>query len=265
MKVFKTVNAIVITAISALLPYLSNAEDVDPSDLTQVNSFISGTSSNAGNLNIMVGLAGSYSEGNNFVGLIDHGIETQGHDQGAQASRLRYFQVLDTHNQNISQLGFSIDYMKNWALDKGAKGETATSDLFALGFIGKVATPWKNFSIFPNIAYVQGSVNQKLKYQPNINADFKGYQFNIFGSLDLGDAGYIIIQPQYMKLNMDDDTDNANIFKVKTGYGKSLSKSKQWWAEISHTYINTSIAKSKLTQETNNDDHIIELALSYYF
>jgi hypothetical protein len=263
MNALNILKPLIIVSISTLLPYISNAADIDPSDLTQVNSFISGTSNDAGNINIMAGFAGAYGEGNNFLGLIDHGIETQGSDQGAQASRLRYFQVLDTGKQNISQLGFSIDYMKDWSLNKGAKGKTPSSDLVALGFIGKVSTGWQNFSLFPNIAYVQGSAKQEIPNNANLKVNFTGYQFNIFGSLDLGDAGYIIIQPQYMKLDMDNSADNADIIKVKTGYGRSLSDSKQWWAELSHTYTKTKAAT--ISPETNNDDHIVELAFSYYF
>ena len=70
---------------------------INPSDLTAVNSFTSLNTDNEGKITGMLGIAGQYSKGNNFLGLIEHGVGTRSEGQGKQDSRLRYFQVLDSY------------------------------------------------------------------------------------------------------------------------------------------------------------------------
>ncbi|MCL1095050.1 hypothetical protein [Shewanella kaireitica] len=247
--------------------------DIDPSDLTAVNSFTSVSSDDNGKVNAMLGVAGQYSKGNNFLGLIEHGVETRAEGQGQQDSRLRYFQVLETGAQAISQIGFSIDYMKGWSKDNGSKGKSPSSDIVALGVIGKVATPWDCVSLFPNVAYVTGEVKQEIDNKSGIQADLRGYQANLFGSIDLGSAGYLVLQPQFMSLDVEAKADlsnvpkTLNVFKMKTGYGIAFTQSKQWWAEISHTYVRTSASAqlSNGTERLTDNDNKFELAISYYF
>ena len=246
---------------------------INPSDLTAVNSFTSLNTDNEGKITGMLGIAGQYSQGNNFLGLIEHGVGTRSEGQGKQDSRLRYFQVLDTGAQAISQIGFSIDYMKGWSKDSGAEGKSPSSDIVAFGVIGKVATPWECVSLFPNIAYVTGEVKQEIDDKSGLKADLQGYQANLFASIDLGNAGYIVLQPQFMSVDVDAkaDTSNAtktvNVFKMKTGYGIAVTQSKKWWVEVSHTYARTSASTqlNKQTERLTDNDHKFELAVSYYF
>ncbi|MCG9732260.1 hypothetical protein L1D44_20990 [Shewanella sp. Isolate13] len=60
----------------------------DPSDLTAVNSFAYGTVDNEGKLNAMLGLAGNYSEGNNFIGLVEHNVATKNNQLGKKRPEL---------------------------------------------------------------------------------------------------------------------------------------------------------------------------------
>ncbi|WP_104046442.1 hypothetical protein [Vibrio jasicida] len=266
----KTVLALVIAAVAA--PALAEDNAPNPSDLTQVNSFAYGTIDNDGTLKGMVGIAGAYSEGNNFIGLVEHGTATKNNKDGnaegkkAQNSRLRYFQVLDTGLSGLPQAGFSVDYMKGWEKSNGIG-----TDIVALGGIAKVTTPWDALSLFPNVAYVTGSAQGKND-SGKAKADLSGYQLNMFGSLAVGEAGqYVVFQPQYMHLDGTPKDKKvkgklgADVFKVKTGYGQPISADGKWWVEASHTYTRTDmeVKTAKLTDKDN--DHKFEFGVSYYF
>lgn len=274
MKIAKITHVVSVVALANSLSFFVTANEIDPSDLTATNTFGSLITDNNGKVQGMFGLAGSYSEGNNFIGLVEHGVKTRGDEQGIQDTRLRYFQVLDTGYQGVSQVGFSVDYMKGWSKDNDAKGKTPESDLVALGVIGKVATPWESFSLFPNVAYVTGNASQEIDSKSAIKADLKGYQVNLFGSIDLGSAGYIILQPQFMSLDVDftnkelvNTPERADVFQMKTGYGIPFTSSGKWWAELSHTYTRTNTSELMLggTEKLVDNDNKFELSISYYF
>ncbi|MDG3086502.1 hypothetical protein P7F88_10405 [Vibrio hannami] len=257
----KAVLALSVAAIAS--PVIADENAPNPSDLTQVNSFAFGTVDNDGTVKGMVGLAGQYSEGNNFIGLVEHGTATKNIDgKKAQDSRLRYFQVLDTDMAAMPQAGFSVDYMKGWEHYNG----TGT-DIVALGAIAKVTTPWEELAIFPNVAYVTGKAEAG-----NMKADLSGYQVNLFGSLVVGEAGeYIVFQPQYMHLDgkprfINADKATADVFKVKTGYGQAISADGKWWVEASHTYTRTDAElKTSGTNLIKDNDNKFEVGVSYYF
>lgn len=239
-----------------LLPFsaISNAADTppDPSDLTQVNSFVYGTVDNDGTLKGIAGLAGQYTEGNSFLGLIEHSSATKANTIGKkdQNTRLRYFQVLDTGIDSLPQAGFSIDYMKGWKKTNGVG-----SDIVALGTIAKVTTPWESFTIFPNVAYVTG----KAEANGLGSLSIKGYQTNLFGSLSFGEAGqYMVFQPQWM------DTNVGSKFEMRTAYGQPVSSDAKWWVEVAHSY--TRIAgDSELKGLGTSNDNKFTLGVSYYF
>ncbi|RTR38419.1 hypothetical protein EKG38_12920 [Shewanella canadensis] len=239
----------------------------DPSDLTAVNSFAYGTIDNEGKLNGMLGIAGAYSEGNNYIGLVEHAVATKNNEFGkkAQNSRLRYFQVLDTGSSVLPQAGFSVDYMKGWKSDD----KDVSTDIVALGAIAKVTTPWEALSIFPNVAYVKGEAeHQHGKF------DLTGYQVNLFGSIAIGDMGkYLVIQPEFMHLDGEPSSNgkgekvSADIFKVKTGFGMPISADGKWWTEVSHTYTRTDAEMNIIgtpMSEIDNDNKF-EVGVSYYF
>ena len=247
---------------------LANSSQPDPSDLTAVNSFAYGTVDNEGKLNSMVGVAGAYSEGNNFMGLVEHALATKNNEFGqkAQNSRLRYFQVIDTNSRLLPQAGFSVDYMKGWK----SSDDDISTDIVAVGAIAKMTTPWEAISLYPNVAYVKGEA-----YQSSANRlDLSGYQLNLFGSISLGDLGkYLIIQPQFMHLDGEPNNNSsggklsANIFKVKTGFGMPISESGRWWAELSHTYTRSD-SQINITGTSINamdNDNKFEFGISYYF
>ncbi|WP_234497670.1 hypothetical protein [Vibrio maritimus] len=242
----------------------------DPSDLTQVNSFVFGTVDNQGMLKGMVGLAGQYSEDNTFMGLVEHNLATKTNSTGSKDNntRLRYFQVLDVDSAAIKQAGFSVDYIRGWENTNGIG-----SDLVAIGTIAKVATPWEALSIYPNVAYVMGTARQ----DGSMDASLSGYQLNLFGSLSIGNWGqYAVFQPQYMHVSGDVDSDKnsgnlrvfGDVLQVKTGYGQPISKDGLWWVEASHTYTKSELeAKSNsggIALPTDND-HKFEVGVAYYF
>lgn len=205
----------------------------DPSDLTQVNTFAYGQYEGK-DVRIMAGLSGQLSEGNAFMGLIEHGVDTK---NGRHNSRLRYFQVLDTGLSSMPQAGASIDYMKGW---------DQKSDILAIGGIAKIKTPWDALSVYPNLAYVTGDANGKT---------VNGYQTNLFASLALGSGGeYMVFQPQFM------DTNIGEQFKVKTGFGAPLDQSATLWWDIGHQYEKTIVKGLKSV-----DEHKLSVGLSYYF
>ncbi|WP_375749109.1 hypothetical protein [Vibrio sp. HN007] len=263
----KVVLALAMAAITS--PAIAEDNAPNPSDLTQVNSFAFGTVDNDGTVKGMVGLAGAYSEGNNFIGLVEHGSATKNNVEGKkdQNSRLRYFQVLDTGLAGMPQAGFSVDYMKGWEKSNGLG-----TDIVALGAIAKVTTPWEALSIFPNLAYVTGKAEGK-DGEAKGKMDVSGYQLNLFGSLAVGEAGqYVVFQPQYMHINGTPELDGAkgsktdvDVFKVKTGYGQPISADGKWWVEASHTYTRTDMEIKNPKWADKDNDHKFELGVSYYF
>ncbi|MDG3086178.1 hypothetical protein P7F88_08710 [Vibrio hannami] len=265
----KTLLATLMTVTAFTAPVFAADNAPNPSDLTQVNSFAFGTVDNDGTVKGMVGLAGQYSEGNVFMGLVEHGSATKNNDidKKDQNSRLRYFQVLDTDLDGMPQAGFSVDYMKGWEKSNGVG-----SDLVALGGIAKVKTPWESLSLFPNVAYVTGKAEGDSS-DGKTKADLSGYQVNLFGSLSVGDAGqYVVFQPQYMHLDSTPKVNGektskaeADVFKVKTGYGQPISADGKWWVEASHTYTRTDAEMKNSMLDVKDNDHKFELGVSYYF
>ncbi|WP_202910150.1 hypothetical protein [Vibrio coralliirubri] len=229
------------------------AEDApDPSDLTKVNSFLWGQASNKNDLKVNLGLAGAFSEGNNYMALIEHNYNTK---EKADNSRLRYFQVLDTGLTALPQAGVSIDYMRGWGKN--------SSDLVAIGTIGKVATPWESFTLFPNVAYVTGNAKHDAG-----KIDTTGYQANLYGSLSISDWGqYIMFQPQYMHLDSKQNQTGAkvpvDISKMKTVYGQPFTSDGKWWFDVTHEYTNTQ-TKEKIEDKSLNE-HRFEFGVAYYF
>lgn len=267
----KAILALTLTLGSASTAWANDTQP-DPSDLTAVNSFAYGTVNSAGKLNGMLGLAGNYSEGNNFIGLVEHGVATKNNQLGNkdQNSRLRYFQVLDTGSNILPQAGFSVDYMKDW---KGANTDTS-SNIVALGAIAKMPTPWQALSLYPNVAYVKGKAEQGTSNRINLS----GYQLNLFGSIALDNLGkYLVIQPQFMHLDGKPSQSgsraklSANIFKVKTGFGMPISTNGKWWTELSHTYTRSDAKANQIGKFADgalseiDNDHKVELGVSYYF
>ncbi|WP_076410643.1 hypothetical protein [Shewanella sp. UCD-KL12] len=259
-----------ITYISLIniVAFPVQANDIDPSDLTAVNSFVSGVYSNDGEISVMGGIAGQYSQGNSFLGLIEHKTATKsaGDSHLPQDTRLRYFQVFDVSEGVLPQIGFSVDYMKSWKMSSDNDASVST-DIIALGAIAK-AQLTDSISIFPNLAYVQGRAEAGAA-----PFDMKGYQANLFGSWSISDRGdYLIFQPQYMYLDTQ-STDgksgkaDVNTFKVKTGYGAPITHSGKWWLEASHTFTRTSADIAHIGQRLDmiDNDHLFELSLSYYF
>ncbi len=229
-------------------------ETPDPSDLTKVNSFIWAQASNKNNLKVNLGLAGAYSEGNNFISLIEHDYNVK---DKAHNSRVRYFQVLDTDLAAMPQAGVSVDYMKGWGKN--------SSDLIALGSIVKVKTPWERLTLFPNVAYVMGAAkNEGAKF------DATGYQTNLFGSVSIGDWGqYIMLQPQYMHLDAKQKGTNrkapVDVFKMRTAYGQPMSQDGKLWMDIAHEYQRTSAKVNGTRLSATDNEHRFEVGMSYYF
>lgn len=225
---------LIIGALCAL-SFSVNAEETkpNPSDLTQVNTFAYGQMENS-TIRAMFGLSGQYLEGNVFMGLVEHSVDTKTRNNN---SRLRYFQVLDTGFDLVPQAGASVDYMKGWE---------GKSDIVATGIIAKVTTPWDSFTIYPNIAYVAGKTAGQT---------VTGYQTNLFASLAVGNSGeYVVFQPQFTETNM------GGQFKVKTGYGAPLDSLGRFWWDIGHEYERNNAKGFKAI-----DDNKFSVGLSYYF
>ncbi|QFU23201.1 hypothetical protein FM038_014325 [Shewanella eurypsychrophilus] len=258
-----------IIALTVLVSIAANANEIDPSDLTQVNSFASGMYNSDKEITVMGGVAGAYSEGNSFIGLIEHKTATTTGDDGkkAQDTRLRYFQVFDVSEGSIPQVGFSVDYMKSWKMSKTEDASIGT-DLIALGGIAKIHIT-DAISIYPNLAYVLGKADAG---EANVQFDIKGYQTNIYGSWAITENGYVIVQPQYMNLDVESTggkSGNAkvNVFKIKTGLGYSISDNGKYWIEFSHTYTRTDADALHIENNFNmvNKDNKFEISFSYYF
>jgi len=219
----------------------------DPSDLTQVNSFGNVVADSKDTMKVIIGVAGQYSKGNSFMGLIDHGVNTK---DGSQNSRVRYFQVFDVDTAAMPQIGGSIDYMKGW------KHEGMETNIVALGGIAKITTPWDNVSIYPNAALVTGEINKSGNKQ-----SVDGYQANIFGSIALSEDGnYIMLQPQWM------DTNVGSKLEVRTSYGHPLTSDGKTWIDFNHIYTKVEAGGPlKVHAPVANSDNKFEIGLSYYF
>ncbi|EAS43075.1 hypothetical protein C9J48_13370 [Photobacterium profundum] len=221
----------------------------DPSDLTQVNSFANVVADSEDTMKVIVGVAGQYNEGNSFMGLIDHGVNTK---TGAQNSRVRYFQVFDVETSIMPQIGGSIDYMKGW------KHKGMETNIVALGGIAKITTPWSNVSIYPNAALVTGDITHKTS-GTGMKQSIDGYQANIFGSIALSEDGnYIMLQPQWM------DTNVGSKLEVRTSYGHPLTSDGKTWVDFNHIYTKVE-GSGPLKNFGAETDNKFEIGLSYYF
>lgn len=233
MKHLVTTAAILASSFYVNTLYAQDEHKPNPADMTQVNTFVYGQQEESTTRG-MVGLSGSYSEGNVFMGLAEHSYN---HKEKAHSSRLRYFQVLDTGLKAMPQAGVSVDYIK---------GYNPNSDVLAVGTIAKMLTPWDAFTVYPNLAYVKGRADGQ---------DINGYQVNLFTSLSIDNLGkYVVFQPQYM------DTNVGSQLKVKTGFGMPLEATGKWWWDVGHEY-------QKITAKHTHysDDHKFSVGIAYYF
>ncbi|MEZ9593063.1 hypothetical protein AB4298_00360 [Shewanella sp. 10N.261.52.F9] len=264
MRTSKITQAVSLILMSASLS-VSATEKVSPSDLTQVNSFISGSANNNKDISVMGGIAGSYAKGNNFIGLIEHQTETN-KGRKAQDTRIRYFQVFDLNTAFADQIGFSVDYKKSWKMSSQDPDAFGT-DTVAVGIINKYSLTEK-LSVYPNVAYVAGQATgndgKKVK--------LCGFQTNIFTSYEINNSSYIIVQPQFQRADLTPSTTKGaaakvDTFKIKTGYGMSLDQAGQWWIEASHTYTRNNARIKFISNKTIgiDKDHLFEVTASYYF
>ncbi len=242
---------------------LPTKEKVSPSDLTQVNSFVSGSLNNNKEITLMGGVAGQYSAGNGFLSLVEHkSATTHENNRLAQDTRVRYFQVFDANFMSTEQIGYSVDYMKSWKMDTEAIG----SDTLALGVISKYSLT-DSLSVYPNVAYVIG----KAKGSTGQQSDVKGFQTNLFASYAINDSSYILLQPQFQQVKLSSNTQSTsadvNTFKIKTGFGTSMDEIGKWWLEVSHTYTENNAEIKYVDQKITgiNKDHLFDVTVSYYF
>lgn len=237
-------------AASMLAPVQAAEQDPNPADLTQTNTFVWMSADSKGNTKVNLGLAGQYSEGNTFLGLIEHGVKFQNNFKGTdgQNSRLRYFQVLDTGSSLAPKAGASVDYMKGW------KHKGVESDIVALGGIAKVNTPLDTLTIYPNLAYVTGDIKAG-----GVKKSVSGYQANLFASLALSESGnYAIFQPQWM------DTNVGSKFEMKTGFGAPVTDSGKLWMNVDHVFTSVDLKGVNGGMGRDNDNKF-EVGISYYF
>lgn len=214
----------------------------NPADLTSANTFaavqVGGDKDNKF-VGGTFGIAGQYSDGNIFLGMVEHRGTT---DADNLYTRARYFQVLDTEMSLFPQVGFSIDYNKAY-MPKEVGGDLET---IALGVIGKLDTGLDWLALYPNI----GAVEVK-------NGDYssRGYIANLFASIYMGDDGsYLMLQPQSTI------TKYVDVYKFDVAYGAPMNDTGTLWWEAKAGYT-----KTKIDGLDNTDNTEVVLGLYYYF
>ncbi len=154
-----------------LMPSLHAEESViDPSNLTKVKTqgqFLTYTEEGEYGFKALASIGGAYKNGAQFMGMVEADF------LGGEYSNMRaqYFQVFNTGNELLTDLGMSFDYIRPKGIDM---------DLKAVGVIGRLVSPWERISFFPNIAYVQSDL---------LGESYNGYQLNLYSSINIGSDG----------------------------------------------------------------------------
>lgn len=237
------------TALALTVSTASFAEDKapNPADLTAANTFgaiqVGGDKDNKF-VGGMFGIAGQYSEGNIFLGMVEHRGST---DADNLYTRARYFQILDTEVNLFPQVGFSIDYNKAY----GPKEAGGDIDTVALGVIGKLDTGMDWLTLYPNVGAVE------VKFD---GVKSRGYIANLFASIYMGDDGsYLMLQPQSTI------TKDINIYKFEVAYGAPMNDKGTLWWEAKAGYTKTELDSKYLEGKHKDSNTEVLLGLYYYF
>ncbi len=242
---FSTKLAATVIAICASTQSFAEDKTPNPADLTQANTFASfqaGGDKNNKFVTGSAGIAGQYSEGNTFLGLVEHRVTT---DADNLYTRARYFQILDVESSLFPQVGFSVDYNKAYV--KGAKD----IDTLALGVIGKLNTGIDWLTLYPNVGAVE------IKGE---GFSTRGYIANLFVSIATDDqGGYLMIQPQSTI------TSDVNVYKFDVVYGAPLNATGTLWWDAKVGYTKTNIHSDQVEGTLRDENTEVAVGLSYYF
>ena len=154
--------------VSCSLLHADQQPSPNPADLTSAQSFIwaqggassskaEGSRTSTGVGKLTGGISGAFNESSQYLALLEQGFN----NDGTADTRGRLFTVLGTGNSLVSNIGVSVDYIRN------AKSKDTTT---AFGIIGKVETPVDWMTIFPNLALVESKIKGEGK-----NFKSKGY------------------------------------------------------------------------------------------
>ena len=237
--------------VSCSLLHADQQPSPDPADLTSAQSFIwaqggmssakaDGNRTSTGVGKLTGGISGAFNESSQYLGLLEQGFN----NDGTADTRGRLFTVFDTGNNLVSNIGVSVDYIRN------AKSKDTTT---AFGIIGKVETPVDWMTIFPNLALVESKIKGEGQ-----NLKSKGYQFNLFNSFYIGDSGlYSMVSPQYTKLN------DLSTKKLEISFGGPLTDSGQTWWDIKAGY--TKFKGKRLLRGARAEEADLMVGISHYF
>ena len=249
-----TIRIILVLLLS--LPLLADEKDVDPANLTQVNTFVFTQLGNE-EATLMGGLSGTITNDLSYLILLEYArTHDRDFDDKNDRGRARVFGVHQVDNNVISAIGVSIDYIKV-AKKVDGNGNFLESSTQAYGVIAKVETGLAWLSIYPNVAYVNTTI--KGFNGNDFNLDSNGYLLNLFASIYLNEEGrYLMLQPQYT------DTKYVKIKKIEVSYGEPISTNKRWWVELRVAYEENKIDSGTL-ESSSNSKSMINLGLAYYF
>ena len=203
-------------------------EEVDPADLTKVNTTMTIGLSNQGNVKATGTAAGESFGGSAFMGIVEGEMDKEG---DYKKGRFRYFHSMDTGMQYMPKFGASLDI-----IDTNDSMTTA-----ALGAIGLVTSPWQNVMFFPQVAYVEGRMDSDaIPAGVDINKRVNGGMAAFFTSIRLADNGsFLTFWPETTRLNGDADI-TVNKFTINTGTPITEDRSK---------WVSMIIEKSSTTTE----------------
>lgn len=147
---------------------------INPSNLTKVKTqgqLLTYTEEGEYGFKALASIGGAYKSGSQFMGMVEADFV------GGEYSSMRaqYFQVFNTGNELLTDLGMSFDYIRPKGIDM---------DLKAIGLIGRVVSPWEKVSFFPNVAYVQSDL---------MNNSYNGYQVNLYTSINIASNGSYLL------------------------------------------------------------------------
>ena len=269
----KLTNMILVAALASAPLMANENKKVDPSDLTQVNTFLwtQGGYATAGkgddkvsgtNMTITGGVAGSITEDISYLGLLEHTrTSKRDFENKDDKTRVRLFGVHSVDWGFISAVGLSADYIHGHKkTDVG--GQNLKSNTQAYGVIAKVETGLDWLSLYPNLAYISSKTtisNAGSTFDGDLKSD--GYQATLYASIKIDNNGkYMMLEPQYT------DTKHFSTQKFEVSYGQPVSSDKKWWVDVKAGYEKGELKDGVLNSNFKSDaQSTVKVGLAYYF
>lgn len=219
----------------------SSQQEVDPADLTKVNTSVFFGMNNHNQFKVQGSVAGQYESGNGYMLLGEANMDEDGK---YGQSRVQYFHTTDTGWGGMPKAAASLDIIDN---------DLMTST--ALGGISLITSPWKNVMFFPQAAYVHGNLKSDfvdpLPEASQVDKSLNGVMAAFYTSIRFDDQGsFVMFYPEYTRLYGDADIE---VKKLVASMGTPISAERNKWLMLKIESSETDVEIANRSLETQDD------------